>query len=141
MILAIDFDGTVVKDDRPYNDIWSPLELQPGAREALLSLKRAGHTLVLWSGRSNRASINNPTFNPLWIDGLPWPSYADRVLHANRFRQMKSFVEKELPGIFDAIDDGRQGKLRADKYIDDRAIQLGGPGGTDWATIAETYGE
>lgn len=137
MIIAVDFDGTIVSSDRPYNDIYSPLIFLPGAREGLRSLKRAGHTLVLWSGRTNRALIYNPEFDPLWVEGMPWPSDAARMLHADRLRQMLRFVAEELPGVFDAIDDGRQGKLEADLYIDDRGI------GADinWKAIAATYGE
>ena len=42
MRVGIDFDGTVVSQDRPYADVVSPLEFVPGAKEGLLALKAAG---------------------------------------------------------------------------------------------------
>jgi hypothetical protein len=52
---------------------------------------------------------------------------------------MVSFIQREAPGIFDAIDDGQQGKPLADIFIDDRALTFG-PRGMDWAEIAAVYG-
>ena len=51
---------------------------------------------------------------------------------------MLKFVELELPMI-DLIDDGRQGKLLADLFIDDRAVAS--VIGVNWDTIALLYGE
>jgi hypothetical protein len=47
MIIAVDFDGTVV--DHRYPDIGPDV---PGAREALHKLVNAGHSLILWTMRS-----------------------------------------------------------------------------------------
>lgn len=141
MIFAIDFDGTIVSDDRRFDDLVTPLKFIPGAKDALLSLKRAGHVLVLWSARSNRARMYLPEFDPLVRAGKA--PYIDsdqfRELHAARYRQMLEFVEHELAGIFDAIDDGRQGKLHADVVVDDRTVRLGGLG-SSWRDIAAIYG-
>ena len=143
MIGGIDFDGTVVKQDRPYSDVTSPLELIDGAKEALLSLKRAGHWLVLWSGRANRALLYDPTLDPLVRAGVKSANrqawLESRHLHMARYRQMLDFVEKELPGVFDAIDDGSAGKFSFDFIVDDKAMAMRGP--ATWARISRTYGE
>jgi hypothetical protein len=141
VIWAIDFDGVVVVEEgRAYDDVTTPLELMPGCREALLALKRAGHLLVLFSGRSNRARMYMPDFDPLVATGHVAPHHSPE-LHAARFKQMLEFVERELPGVFDAVDDGRQGKPVANVYLDDSAISFGGPNGVTWGDIADLYGE
>ena len=38
MLIAVDFDGTIVRDDRPYEDTATPLAFLPGAKEGLLAL-------------------------------------------------------------------------------------------------------
>lgn len=146
MVLAIDFDGTVVSQARAYEDLETPLQFLPGARHALLSLKKAGHLLVLWSARSSPALLVNPLLDPLvrvgvktvdlerWDDMLP--------VHRARQRQMLDFVGRELPGVFAAIDDGAAGKLPGvDLFIDDRVLRLGqGTGGFGWDAVADMYG-
>jgi len=52
MILAIDFDGTLV--EHRYPDIGEPL---PGAFETLKDLKAAGHKLILWTCRENTGHL------------------------------------------------------------------------------------
>lgn len=135
------FDGTIVSEERPYNDLITPLEMMPGARDALLALKAAGHLLVLWSARSNRAGMYLAEFDPLVRAGKIADARTDatRELHAARYRQMLEFVERELPGVFDAVDDGRCGKIYADLYIDNKA--LGFNRGVSWPAIARTYGD
>ena len=49
-VIALDFDSTLVEPG-------APLRLKPHAREAILSLLEAGHTLVLHSARSAEAHI------------------------------------------------------------------------------------
>jgi len=146
MKIAIDFDGTIVRQDHPYNDVTMPLEFMSGAKDGLYALKRAGHTLILWSGRANKALLENPMLDPLAragackIDMQRWEE-SKRVNQA-RFHQMVDFVEKELPGIFDAIDDGAAGKLSVDLFIDDRAIRFGkGPRSIIWPGIVYLYGD
>ena len=48
MIIAIDFDGTIVKHDYPR--IGEPV---PGAIECMLDLQAAGHKLILYTMRSD----------------------------------------------------------------------------------------
>jgi hypothetical protein len=109
-------------------------------------LRRAGHTLLLYSARSNRASLDDPTLDPLVRAGVrkvhqaQW--LAEKVLYEHLFQQMVDFVAKELPGVFDAIDDGRQGKPHVDMFIDDRATRFGqGTLGMGWAQIAASFGQ
>lgn len=143
MRIAVDFDNTVVAQDRPYADATTPLEFIPGAKEGLLSLKRAGHLLLLWSGRASRALLLDPSLDPFVRSGAVktdrriWNS--SRSIHRARYEQMVAFVEKELPGVFDAIDDGLAGKPNVDLFIDDKALTLRGPG--TWTRIAHTYGD
>ena len=47
MIIAIDFDGTIVEDQFP--DIW---KMKDGAREAINQLYADGYTIIIWSCRT-----------------------------------------------------------------------------------------
>jgi hypothetical protein len=145
VIIAVDFDGTVVDDSRPYADTTSPLRLLPGAKEGLAALKKARHTLILWSARSNRALREDPALDPLVragvkkLDRAAWEQA--RPLHQGRYEQMLSFVKQELPNIFDAIDDGTCGKVAAQLYIDNNALRFGrNLSGMGWPAIAVEYG-
>jgi hypothetical protein len=146
VIIAVDYDGTVVEQDGvAYSDVVTPPRLVPGAREGLQSLKRAGHILILWSARANRALLFNPAMAPLVRAGATRANFRRwelaRRTHVERYRQMVEFAERELPGVFDAVDDGSCGKLEADLYIDDRAVRLGhGLGGSSWRDVAREYG-
>jgi hypothetical protein len=143
MIIAIDFDNTVVEQDGNYADLETPLRLKPGAMAALTSLKAAGHILLLFSARANRALVGEtPDIDPLHRAGVVNRAQrpASLCLNTARFNQMVCFVEEKLPGIFDAIDDGLQGKPNADLFIDDKAITFG-PLGMNWQGIAARYGE
>lgn len=147
MKLAIDFDGSIVKQDgRDYNDVTSPLEFIPGARDALHSLKRAGHVLMLVSGRANLSIREDWRLNPLWAHGLERFSLkrweAQKPVNEERFQQMIDFIGAELPGLFDMIDDGRQGKVSADMYIDDKGLRIGlDPIALDWGEVVQMLGE
>jgi hypothetical protein len=147
LVLGIDFDGTVVDDRRPYDDVTSPLVFKPGAKRALRSLKKAGHLLILWSARSSPVLLLDPGLDLLVRAGvkkLDLPRWHRMLpVHHARHRQMLDFVAVELPGIFDAIDDGAAGKLSGvDLFIDDRTLRLGkGVNALSWEAIAEMLGE
>ena len=146
MIIACDFDGTIVRADRPYADVTAPLQFTHGAREALLSLKRAGHTLVLFSARTNRALLYTPDHDPLVRAGVRKPDLVrwerERPLHWARYFQMRRFIDQHLPAVFDVVDDGLQGKPTADLFIDDRALRYGhGSDAVGWQQIQTLYGE
>ena len=143
MIFAIDFDNTVVEQDGAYSDLETPLRLKPGAMAGLTSLKAAGHILLLYSARANRALVGeHPEVDPLHRAGCVnrMQRHGSLCLNTARYQQMVAFVEEKLPGIFDAIDDGMQGKPNADLFIDDKAITFG-PLGMNWQQIAGRYGE
>ena len=130
MIIAIDFDGTIVRQEHRYDDLESPLELTPGAREGLQALKAAGHRLILWSGRLASRGL------------LEEPREQSRKLNQARAAQMLEFVELQLPGVFEAVDTGQAGKPIVDLFIDNQAIRYGhGPGGLSWPQIAGLFGE
>jgi len=145
MNIACDFDGTLVGQGHSYDDLDTPLQFLPGAKEAVRSLHRAGHILLLWSARASRALLEDPTLCPLvragvktvdlkrWADS--WP------VNQARYHQMVDFVARELPGIFSAIDDGMAGKPSVDLFIDDKCLRLGDSGrGVGWSWIETVYG-
>lgn len=146
MLIAIDFDATIVRADRPYEDVTTPLKFLPGAKAGLLALKQAGHTLLLYSARTNRSLLYTPEWDPLVRAGIRKVNRArwerERPVHWARYFQMLKFVERELPGVFDVIDDGLQGKPLADLFIDDKALRYGfGADALGWSTIAAHYGQ
>ncbi len=147
MRICIDFDGTVVeRDGRLHGDTVTPLKLRLHALKALRALRRAGHVLVLQSSRANLSLRSDPMLDPLIASGAvvfdraQWQASAK--VHEDRYRQMVQFVGLKLPDLFHAIDDGRQGKVVADLYIDDCGVRLGhgGLGAMDWEKVAETWG-
>jgi len=147
MIICVDFDSTLVSQDRDYDDLVTPLRFVPGAKETLRSLKSAGHTIVVYSCRANLALRRDESLNPLVRAGLkslpfdPDRIKANRLLNEARYQQMVEFVRDNLGGLVDAIDDGSCGKVSADLYVDDKGIRLGmGPGAMSWREIADEYG-
>lgn len=147
MIICIDFDDTVVSQrGRAYDDVTTPLYFVVGAEGALAALKRAGHTLILYSGRANRALRIDPYLDPLVRAGrkrinMDWWT-ANQPVNEARYQQMLTFVAEKLPGVFDAVDDGVQGKPSADMYIDDKALRLGhGAYAALWYNVAMMHGE
>ena len=140
MHIAVDFDDTLITSTASWETVFPPvLAWIPGAREGLLALQRAGHVLVLYSARANRASRFNPDLDPLL------PSMTDeqrrelQVRSEALYRQMVGFVAREVPGVFAYVDEGAQGKPRVDLFIDDRAVQVSGQ--YSWASIVRRYGE
>ena len=141
MIIAVDFDGTVVGDTHAYDDLNTPLRFVPGARSALFKMKAAGHTLILFSGRANPWLLRNPEMDPLVMAGLRkvnderWVK--NRTLNQARYVQMITFVKRELSGVFSLIWE-HQGKPSADVFIDDRAAPFRIDG---WSGVAHLYGQ
>lgn len=136
MIIAVDFDGTVVEDAKE-------LALKPGAKEALAAMKRAGHALLLFSARANRALREDPNLDPLVRAGVrrvnqdAWNR--SQPTNERRYQEMLDFVRKELPGVFAAVDDGKQGKPLVDLFIDDRAYHFGSDG-FEWRELGIVLG-
>jgi hypothetical protein len=136
VIIGIDFDGTVVEDG-------GELRLKPGAKDALVSMKQAGHSLLLFSARANRALRENPKLDPLVRVGVrrvnqeAWQR--SQPIYEHRYQEMLEFVGKELPGVFAAVDDGQQGKPLVDLFIDDRAYHFGADG-FEWRELGIVLG-
>lgn len=146
MRLAVDFDGVVVEQDRPYGDVTTPLRFVPDAKAGLYWLKRAGHVLLLWSGRSSPALLKDPELDPLVRVGVVRANRREwermRPVHQARYDQMVAFVGRELPGVFDAIDDGAGGKPNVDLFIDDKCLRFGrGMHAAGWRELAHWYGD
>ena len=146
MIVAVDLDSTLVDEwGRKFSDTTSPLKLMGGARKALQAMKAAGHVVLLYSARSNRALRVDPELDPLVragvvrLDRKEWE--AEQPLHEARYQQMVQFAATQLKGLVDAVDDGAQGKPVADLFIDDRALRFGGGvDGHSWFDIARQFG-
>ena len=146
MIIVVDFDSTLVDEwGRKFSDTTSPLKLMGGARKALQAMKAAGHVVLLYSARANRALRVDPELDPLVragvvrLDRKAWE--AEQPLHEARYQQMVQFAATQLKGLVDAVDDGAQGKPVADLFIDDRALRFGGGvDGHSWFDIARQFG-
>lgn len=106
MIIAVDFDGTIVKHRYPAIG-----EELPFAIETLKKIKEEGHTLILWSVREGKLLDEA-------VDFCKERGLTFYAVNAN-------FPEETLK-----FDDYSR-KLKADLFIDDR--NLGGL--PDWGTI------
>lgn len=102
MILAIDFDGTIVSDCFP--EIGEPLIF---AVESLLKLKQNGNQLILWTCRTD----------------LPERAYLTEAVEFCRALGIEfDAVNDNLPTA-PFIEKGNCRKIFADFYIDDKALQ------------------
>ena len=95
MILAVDFDGTIVEHDYPR--IGKPI---PFAIETLLQLQKDGHTLLLWTVRDG--DLLQEAINYVEKNGVKFFAYN------------KNYPEE------DVVNASR--KLNADIFIDDRNV-------------------
>ena len=96
MIIAIDFDGTIVEHAFPKIG-----KLKNGVQSFLYQIIKK-HQIIIWSCRNNMV---------LNCDNKKW------------LKQMEYFLEaNNLP--YTRIDLGDRGKIVADVYIDDRAINF-----------------
>lgn len=102
MIIAIDFDGTIVSDRFP--EIGEQLF---GAVESLLKLQENDNQLILWTCRSD----------------LPERKYlTEAVEYCKSLGLTFDAVNDNLPDS-PFIDKGNSRKIFADFYIDDKALQ------------------
>lgn len=106
MIISIDFDGTIVKDEYP-----SIGTLSANAAETIAKLKRDGHTIVINTCRAGELALD--AINFLLASKVPF----DRVNENDPVNVLKF--------------GGNTRKIFADVYIDDRNV-CGMP---DWATM------
>lgn len=106
MIIAVDFDGTIVR--HRYPKIGEEL---PFATETLRMLIREGHRLILWTVREGR----------LLDEAIEWCRDRGVEFYA---------INRDFPEE-DATGSGFSRKLKADLFIDDRSFG----GLPDWGTI------
>lgn len=111
MIIAINFDGTITTDGTGEKE----MELQHLAKEVIIEIAKAGHTLTLWTCRENKKLYEAETF-----------LQKHKMLHLFYYRNKNS-----NENILKYGNDCR--KIGADIYIDDRIIG-GFPG---WSKIAD----
>lgn len=98
MILAIDFDGTIVDDQFP--DVGN---MKQGAAEAINQLYADGYTIIIWTCRTGINKARAVEF--LARNGVKWHYFNESSYHnlkAHNFRDTR--------------------KVYADLYIDDRMI-------------------
>lgn len=111
MFIAVDFDGTIVKDNHSMEVYGFSTEFLPGAREVLKALYKQGNTLVIWTLRDHHKHYND--------------AHITAVLNFLRGNDLDFFVTpKQLSG-WDNYH-----KFPADRYIDDKA------GFRNWYDIA-----
>ena len=113
MIIAIDFDGTVV--EHKYPEIG---EERPFATETLKMLIKDHHKLILWSVREGK----------LLQDAVDWCRERGVEFYA---------VNKDFPEEKVEYNDHFSRKIKADLFIDDRNIG----GLPDWGTIYQMVRE
>ncbi len=106
MIIAVDFDGTIVR--HRYPKIGEEL---PFATETLRMLIREGHRLILWTVREGE----------LLDEAVEWCRDRGVEFYA---------INRDFPEE-DATGSGFSRKLKADLFIDDRSFG----GLPDWGTI------
>ena len=95
MIIAVDFDGTVVK--HAYPKIGT---LKEGAKEALVAFHEAGHKIIIWTCRAGQEERDVRAF--LQANEIPFDTINNPIMGA---------------------DLGTR-KVYADLYIDDKGIQF-----------------
>ncbi|MBR5176832.1 MAG: hypothetical protein IKW89_13030 [Bacteroidales bacterium] len=110
MVIAVDFDGTIV--EHAYPQIGKE---RPFAFETLRAISRDGHKLILWTARSGKL--------------------LDEAIEYCRKNGVEFYAvnSNEPPNALFAGSSKLSGKVMADVYIDDRNIG----GLPDWGTIYE----
>ena len=109
MIIAIDFDGTIV--EHKYPSIGTEL---PFAVDTLIKLKEEGHRLILWTVREGKL--------------------LDEAVEFCRERGLEFYaINRDYPEEEKGRNNHYSRKLKVDLWIDDR--NLGGL--PDWGTIYE----
>ena len=95
MIIAVDFDGTIVEHEYPGIG-----KIKKGAKEALLAFKERGHHIIIYTCRKGKEEAGAREW--LIKNGIPFD---------------------ELNEPIEGYDLGTR-KIYADVYIDDRAVRF-----------------
>jgi predicted mannosyl-3-phosphoglycerate phosphatase (HAD superfamily) len=109
MIIAIDFDGTIVEDKFPEIG-----EMMPGAAEVINELYHSGHKIIIWTSRQG---IN-------LLRAIEWMAKNGIRYH---------HINESCPQNVAAYGNDTR-KIFADIYIDDKSL-IPPPG--DWQQIRE----
>jgi hypothetical protein len=111
MIIAVDFDGTIVDDQFPAIG-----DLKPNAKEVLLLWKKLGYKLILWTCRNDTDPANNGR-KPL----------SEAVGTLENWGIRFDAVNANVPGLGFCPAP----KIYADVYVDDRSVGAN----IDWLEI------
>lgn len=98
MILAIDFDGTIVTDRFP-----SVGELRPGAKRCINLLHSEGYYIIIWTCRTQNKALEVAQF------------LQENGIHFDKINESSPMNVEKYSGI-----DTR--KVYADLYVDDRGL-------------------
>jgi predicted mannosyl-3-phosphoglycerate phosphatase (HAD superfamily) len=109
-VIAVDFDGTIVKENYPEIG-----ELIPAAKRTLKRFKEKGGYIIVWTCRSSEALREAEEFLNEW--NVPYDT-----------------INENIPCMIERYKTDPR-KVGADLYIDDR-----NPGGVDWNYIAKLLG-
>ena len=107
-VICIDFDGTLCGIDYPRIG-----PIKTGAKEAMQLLRKQGWYIIISSCRS--CSFNWSEY----YGDTPVNHASERPVHQE---MIKWLDDNQIP--YDEIDDGTKGKVSADLYVDDRAIEF-----------------
>ncbi len=115
MIIAIDFDGTIVEHKFPYIG-----RLKPNAVETITRLYHEGHKIIIWTCRTSQRNGNFPK------DAKP------TIFDVKEFLDENNIPYHTINNNIPEIAFQPSPKVYADIYIDDK--QLGGIP-NDWEDI------
>jgi hypothetical protein len=105
LIIAVDFDGTIVNHDFPRIG-----ELMPDAQEVLTKLHEAGHKIIIWTCRNHTEPDH-----PLWYDA----TIPDVMQFLRNHRIPFDSINENHPSMGFWL---QSRKIYADIYIDDKNI-------------------
>ena len=108
LTIAVDFDGTLCEYAFP--NIGNQTDQQKQLLNLLISLKRKGHYLILWTNRGDNEKLK------CLSEAIEWCKQQDL-----EFDQInKNNPEREAKKL-----SGYSPKILADYYIDDKALEFG----------------
>jgi sn-glycerol 3-phosphate transport system substrate-binding protein len=85
-------------------------------------------------------TIEDEELEQVWSGKQSGKQALDNIV--KRGDELLARFERELPGVFDAIDDGVVGKPNVDLFIDDKCLRFGrGMHAAGWRELAHWYGD
>lgn len=108
MIIAVDFDGTLVTHDFPR--IGSP---RHWLIQKVIAWKKEGHKIILWTCREDV-----PAGHPMFAEGQYLTDAVEFCRQLGiEFDAVNRNLEEQIPGIYSR-------KIFADLYLDDKSVAL-----------------